>query len=51
VSTDPTFCGDVQAMLEQDFGACRTVAADDYRRLKLGTKLGVKVSRLLSPIL
>ena len=51
VSTDPTFCGDVQAMLAKDFGACRTVAADDYRRLKLATKLGVKISRLLSPIL
>ncbi len=48
---DKTFVRDVETMLERDFTQCVQVDADDYEKRWFGFKTGVKLARLLSPIL
>ncbi len=51
LAADRGFAGQVESMLKEDFSRCREVDRSDYDRRSLLFKLGVKASRLLSPIL
>ena len=48
---DPVFVAQVEAMLLTDFNSCALVSADDYEDRSIPFKIGVMLSRLLSPIL
>ncbi|MEW6282102.1 MAG: phospholipase D-like domain-containing protein, partial [Candidatus Eremiobacterota bacterium] len=47
----PEFAASVEAMLREDLSHSVQVGLDDYRRKSWLTKLGVKLIRLLAPIL
>ncbi len=51
VGVDKEFVHDVEAMLVEDFSKCVRATADDYNRRWFGFKTGVKLARLLAPIL
>jgi cardiolipin synthase A/B len=48
---DPAFVAQVEAMLLADFRRCDLATADDYEDRSMPFKIGVMLSRLLSPIL
>jgi len=51
VGLDAQFVTDVETMLERDFTQCVEATVEDYERRWFGFKTGVKLARLLSPIL
>jgi cardiolipin synthase A/B len=48
---DRTFAGEVAAMFEQDFAESRECSAQGYSELSRIDKIGVRITRLLAPIL
>jgi cardiolipin synthase len=48
---DARFAKDVEIMLENDFGQCYEVGAEDYHERNLPFRVACKAARLLSPIL
>ena len=45
------FAAQAAEMFEQDFANCRIAEADDLKNRSLLFKIGVRVARLMSPIL
>jgi len=48
---DRTFAGEVASMFERDFSESRTCSAQGYGELSRIDKIGVRITRLLAPIL
>jgi cardiolipin synthase len=48
---DGGFAGEAAEMFEQDFANCRIAEADDLKNRSLLFKIGVRVARLMSPLL
>ena len=48
---DRAFAADMQKMLEEDFNNSRIVEVDEFLGLGVFTRLGVRIARLLSPLL
>ncbi len=51
LAADKNFAAKIEAMFIEDFNNSRIVEAEEYHRLGTLTKLGVKIARLLSPLL
>lgn len=48
---DRTFAGEVAAMFERDFAESRECSAQGYFELSLADKIGLRITRLVAPIL
>ena len=51
ITVDPDFAGAVEKMLQADFSQSRELVSADRRNLRRLHKLGMRVARLISPIL
>ncbi|WP_090730320.1 cardiolipin synthase [Azotobacter beijerinckii] len=50
-SVDPAFAGTVECMLQEDFSRSRELDQEESRRMHRLNRLGMRVARLISPIL
>jgi cardiolipin synthase len=51
LTVDPEFASEVEAMLEADFAVSREITLEDSRETNRLLQLGMRVARLISPIL
>lgn len=51
ITVDAGFAGEVESMLEADFAVAQEITAEDSERTHRLQKLGMRVARLISPIL
>ena len=47
----PDFCGQVEAMLKEDFEGCREIGPGEYRNKPIWFRVGVRLARLAAPLL
>ncbi|MEZ6072653.1 MAG: cardiolipin synthase [Pirellulales bacterium] len=50
ITDDPAFVGELAEMFEHDFTRCEQVGSEDFTDRSIWFKLGVRLSRLMSPI-
>jgi cardiolipin synthase len=51
VVAEAGFIAAVVRMLEGDFGRCKELSATSLKRMKLGTRVAVRLARLMAPVL